>query len=83
MDPIKYGLLFERFLNPERVSMPDIDTDVATRIRPTLIKYLKWKYGEKAVCSIARIQSLSFFGLHVILNQKSLGKPNMIILKWR
>lgn len=53
LDPIKYGLLFERFLNPERVSMPDIDTDIATRIRPTMIKYLKWKYGEKSVCSIA------------------------------
>lgn len=53
LDPIKYNLLFERFLNPERVSMPDIDTDIATRLRPTIIKYLKWKYGEKAVCSIA------------------------------
>lgn len=53
LDPIKYNLLFERFLNPERVSMPDIDTDIATRIRPLLIKYLKWKYGERAVCSIA------------------------------
>lgn len=53
LDPIKYGLLFERFLNPERISMPDIDTDIATRIRPTMIKYLKWKYGEKSVCSIA------------------------------
>lgn len=53
VDPMKYNLLFERFLNPERVSMPDIDTDVATSLRPTIIKYLKWKYGEKAVCSIA------------------------------
>lgn len=53
IDPLRYGLLFERFLNPERVSMPDIDTDIATRLRPTLIRYLKWKYGERAVCSIA------------------------------
>ena len=53
IDPIRYDLLFERFLNPERVSMPDIDTDIATRLRPTLIRYLKWKYGERAVCSIA------------------------------
>lgn len=52
IDPIKYNLLFERFLNPERVSMPDIDTDIASSIRPLLIKYLKWKYGEKAICSI-------------------------------
>lgn len=53
IDPIKYDLLFERFLNPERVSMPDIDTDVKTSIRPLLIKYIKHRYGEKAVCSIA------------------------------
>ena len=52
LDPLKYGLLFERFLNPERVSMPDIDTDVASAIRPLVIKYLKWEYGENAVCSI-------------------------------
>lgn len=53
IDPIKYGLLFERFLNPERVSMPDIDTDVKTSLRPVIIKYLKWKYGENAICSIS------------------------------
>lgn len=53
IDPLAYDLLFERFLNPERVSMPDIDTDIATSLRPYMIKYLKWKYGERAVCSIA------------------------------
>ena len=53
IDPIRYNLLFERFLNPERVSMPDIDTDVKTSLRPLIIRYLKWKFGEKAVCSIA------------------------------
>lgn len=52
IDPIKYGLLFDRYLNPERVSMPDIDTDVKTSLRPYIIRYLKWKYGERAVCSI-------------------------------
>lgn len=52
IDPIKYDLLFERFLNPERVSMPDIDSDIASAIRPLIIRYLKWKYGERAVCSI-------------------------------
>ena len=55
IDPIKYNLLFERFLNPERVSMPDIDTDVSNSLRPIVIKYLKWKYGERAVCSIATV----------------------------
>lgn len=53
VDPIKYNLLFERFLNPERVSMPDIDSDIKTSIRPYIIKYLRWKFGENAVCSIA------------------------------
>lgn len=53
IDPVRYGLLFERFLNPERVSMPDIDSDIKTSIRPLLIRYLQWKYGEKSVCSIA------------------------------
>lgn len=52
IDPLKYNLLFDRFLNPERVTMPDIDTDVKTSLRPIIIRYLKWKYGEKAVCSI-------------------------------
>lgn len=52
VDPLKYNLLFDRFLNPERVTMPDIDTDVKTSLRPIIIRYLKWKYGEKAVCSI-------------------------------
>lgn len=53
IDPIKYNLLFERFLNPERVTMPDIDTDVRTSLRPLIIKYLMQKYGKNAVCSIA------------------------------
>lgn len=53
IDPIKYNLLFERFLNPERVSMPDIDSDIKTSLRPAIIRYLKWKYGERAVCSIS------------------------------
>jgi DNA polymerase-3 subunit alpha len=53
VDPIRYDLLFERFLNPERVSMPDIDTDVASQVRPYLIRYIKDRYGENAVCSIA------------------------------
>lgn len=52
IDPIKYHLFFERFLNPERVSMPDIDTDIKTSLRQYLIRYIKNKYGEWAVCSI-------------------------------
>ena len=52
LDPIKYGLLFDRYLNIERVSMPDIDTDVKTSLRPYIIRYLSYKYGADAVASI-------------------------------
>ena len=52
LDPIKYDLLFERFLNPERVSMPDIDSDIANAIREKVIGYVRHKYGEHAVCGI-------------------------------
>ena len=54
-DPIKYNLLFERFLNPERVTMPDIDSDFAPEIRGLVLNYVKHKYGEEAVCCIATI----------------------------
>ncbi len=52
VDPIKYKLLFERFLNPERISMPDIDLDFADTRRDEVIKYVKEKYGEKRVAQI-------------------------------
>lgn len=50
IDPIKYGLIFERFLNPERVGLPDIDTDIGNR--DAIIDYLVDKYGEERVCQI-------------------------------
>lgn len=50
LDPIKYGLIFERFLNPERISMPDLDIDVSDR--SVVINYLIEKYGENRVCQI-------------------------------
>ncbi|MGH8004227.1 MAG: DNA polymerase III subunit alpha, partial [Limisphaerales bacterium] len=52
IDPIKYGLLFERFLNPERISMPDIDIDFSDRDRDKIIKYVIDKYGQENVCQI-------------------------------
>ncbi len=52
LDPLKYDLLFERFLNPERVSMPDIDSDIAKNVRPQVIRYVRHKYGEDSVCGI-------------------------------
>lgn len=52
LDPIQHGLLFERFLNPERVSMPDIDSDISADTRQKVIDHCKLVYGEKAVCGI-------------------------------
>jgi DNA polymerase-3 subunit alpha len=52
IDPIKYNLLFERFLNPERVSMPDIDIDFCIHGRDRVINYVRDKYGHDKVCQI-------------------------------
>ncbi len=52
VDPIRYGLLFERFLNPERVSMPDIDVDFSDRRRDEVIQYVADKYGHEHVAQI-------------------------------
>src|SRR3989339_1016035 len=52
VDPLKHNLLFERFLNPERVSMPDIDMDFADRRRDEVIKYVAEKYGQDHVAQI-------------------------------
>ena len=52
IDPLKFDLLFERFLNPERVSMPDIDTDFADRDRGRVIDYVTEKYGKECVGQI-------------------------------
>ncbi|CAN5887601.1 DNA polymerase III subunit alpha [soil metagenome] len=52
LDPLKYGLLFERFLNPERISMPDIDIDFRDDRRGEVIEYVKHKYGDQSVAQI-------------------------------
>jgi DNA polymerase-3 subunit alpha len=52
LDPLEHGLLFERFLNPERVSMPDIDIDFDERRRADMIRYATEKYGEERVAQI-------------------------------
>lgn len=59
VDPLKYDLLFERFLNPERVSMPDIDIDFNDEKRDMVIDYVKQKYGEDAVAQIITFGTLS------------------------
>ena len=58
MDPIRYSLLFERFLNPERVSMPDIDVDFCYERRQEVIDYVVRKYGKDRVVQIVT------FGTH-------------------
>ncbi len=52
LDPLKYDLLFERFLNPERVSMPDVDTDFSDERREDVIRYVESKYGKDHVAQI-------------------------------
>lgn len=52
LDPLKYGLFFERFLNPDRVSLPDVDVDFDDRRRPEVIRYVTEKYGSDRVAQI-------------------------------
>ena len=52
IDPLKFDLLFERFLNPERVSMPDVDVDFCFERRGEVIEYVRQKYGRESVCQI-------------------------------
>ena len=62
VDPMKYGLYFERFLNPERVSMPDLDIDFCARRRQEVIDYVKSKYGEDHVAQIVTFGTLQAKG---------------------
>lgn len=59
VNPLEYDLLFERFLNPSRKSMPDIDIDFADDQRGEVIDYVKEKYGEQSVCQIVTFNRLS------------------------
>lgn len=59
VDPLRYGLLFERFLNPERISMPDFDIDFCQDKRHLVIEYVKNKYGSDAVAQIATFGTMS------------------------
>ena len=58
VDPVKYNLYFERFLNPERISMPDIDIDFCERRRSEVIEYVKQKYGADRVAQIVTFNTL-------------------------
>ncbi|MFH2036479.1 MAG: DNA polymerase III subunit alpha [Candidatus Zixiibacteriota bacterium] len=63
IDPMKYSLLFERFLNPERISMPDIDIDFADRGRDKIIDYVVKKYGKDNVCQIITFGTMAARGV--------------------
>lgn len=58
LDPLRYGLLFERFLNPDRVSPPDFDIDFCERRRPEVIEYVRNKYGAPSVAQIGTFGTL-------------------------
>ena len=58
LDPLQYGLIFERFLNPERISLPDIDIDFCTRRRGEVIQYVTEKYGRDRVAQIITFGTL-------------------------
>lgn len=88
LDPLRYGLLFERFLNPDRVSMPDIDMDFADSRRSEVLQYIRDKYGEDRVAGIitfgtmkpkaavrdaARVLGLSFAEADII--SKAIPEP--------
>ena len=63
LDPIKYGLYFERFLNPDRVSMPDIDIDFCIRRRQEVIDYVNRKYGSDHVAQIVTFGTMAARGV--------------------
>src|SRR5690606_32959648 len=59
IDPLRFGLLFERFLNPERVSMPDFDIDFSDVRRGEVIEYVRRKYGDERVAHIATFGTMA------------------------
>ena len=59
LDPIKFGLIFERFLNPDRISMPDIDTDFCVERRDEVIAYVTQKYGQDHVAQIVTFGTMA------------------------
>ncbi len=62
VDPLEYDLLFERFLNPERISLPDIDIDFCGRRRGEMIEYVTRKYGQENVCQIITFGTMAARG---------------------
>ncbi|RHW46937.1 DNA polymerase III subunit alpha [Bombilactobacillus bombi] len=87
VDPIQYGLLFERFLNPERVDMPDIDLDIPDNRRDELVQYMQQKYGDDHMAQIitfgtfAAKQALRDVGRVFGLSQTDLSRWSKAIPK--
>ena len=92
IDPLKYNLLFERFLNPERVTMPDIDIDFDASKRGLVIEYVKMRYGEfnvmpimtygtfaskQALLSISKILNIDISSLNKLIDPKKSLKDNL------
>ncbi|MDB9996787.1 DNA polymerase III subunit alpha [Gammaproteobacteria bacterium] len=74
LDPIEHGLLFERFLNPERISMPDFDIDFCTEKRDLVIDYVSTKYGSNAVSQIVTFGTMAARAVVKDVT-RALGKP--------
>ena len=70
IDPVRYNLLFERFLNPERVSMPDIDIDFCYERRQEVIDYVVRKYGKDQVCLLYTSGYYHAWSNHIGINQE-------------
>jgi DNA polymerase III subunit alpha len=87
LDPIPYGLLFERFLNPERVSMPDFDIDFCKENRGRVVEYVKDKYGRDKVGQIATVStakargSINLVGRTIYGNEKGARNQYMDLAK--
>jgi len=74
LDPIEHGLLFERFLNPERISMPDFDIDFCTEKRDSVIEYVSSKYGAESVSQIVTFGTMAARAVVKDVT-RALGKP--------
>ena len=77
LDPLKYDLLFERFLNPERIAMPDIDIDFADKRRNEIFAYVRQKYGEDKVAQIITFGTMAARGA-IRDTTRALGLPYAI-----
>lgn len=81
LDPLRFGLLFERFLNPDRVSMPDFDVDFCQERRGEVIEYVKTRYGTGRVAQIGTLGKLAARGVLRDVG-RVLGLPYPVVDRW-